>query len=304
MTEFQFLALIVAVLIAAPGLSLFLIYGAASGTRIEAFARWFAAAALLLVLLLVGRWDVVGFWWLWLLGLAAAALSLWLLFKMRARPRRPVRPGAWRLIGWTLQGGIGAALTAFSVSIIAASAPPEADALALSWPLDIPNWAVAQGGNSQAINAHYPMPAQRQALDIVGLNRFGARADGLLPDRVEDYAIYDAVVRAPCAGKVLATRDGLPDQPILRMDKAHPAGNYIIIACGNASLLLAHLREDSLKVRIGQLVEMHQEVARVGNSGHSSEPHRHIHAIQGKTADMGEHIKTGTAIPLTSTGPI
>ncbi|MNC50832.1 Peptidase family M23 [compost metagenome] len=56
-------------------------------------------------------------------------------------------------------------------------------------------------------------------------------------------------------------------------------GNHIYIKLDETGtfLVLAHLRQDSARVKQGDHVEEGTILAEVGNSGNSSEPHLHIH---------------------------
>lgn len=47
---------------------------------------------------------------------------------------------------------------------------------------------------------------------------------------------------------------------------------------GDRHLMMGHLRQGSITVRVGDRVSEGQPIARVGNSGHSSAPHLHIQA--------------------------
>ena len=56
-------------------------------------------------------------------------------------------------------------------------------------------------------------------------------------------------------------------------------GNHIMIRCGNVFVLLCHLRKGSSRVRAGDAVTVGQEVAEVGNSGSSIQPHLHLQVM-------------------------
>ncbi len=298
MNAFQFIAIIATSLVVAPYVCLLSMYRAGGRPRLEGGLRWFGAMSALLFLILVGRWDVVGVWWLYLLVLAAAVLTLRLCLELRSHPWLPDRFGRRQAAGWAVEGSTGVILACLCIWLVAGYVAPDKNGLKVSWPLETANWAVVHGGDNSLINAHQSAPSQGQALDIVGLNRFGARAAGILPSRVEDYSIYGAAVRSPCDGEVLSIRDGLPDQPVLEMATERLAGNHVVIACGNASVLLAHLRRGSIEVRPGTRVHARQPIAEVGNSGRSSEPHLHIQAVRGRTSDIDDHIEKGDAVPL------
>ncbi len=50
-------------------------------------------------------------------------------------------------------------------------------------------------------------------------------------------------------------------------------------------VILAHLRRGSIAVAAGDSVEIGDPLARMGNSGNSSEPHLHVHAQRGLPRD-------------------
>src|SRR5205823_3540550 len=57
----------------------------------------------------------------------------------------------------------------------------------------------------------------------------------------------------------------------------HPTGNTVILDLGgNRFAGYAHLQPGSLMVKVGQRVRRGQRLARLGNSGVSSEPHLHF----------------------------
>ena len=96
------------------------------------------------------------------------------------------------------------------------------------------------------------------------------------------YAIYGARVLAPCAGQVLLAVHGLPDMQVPEVDRAHLAGNHVMLRCvdrnTSADVLLGHLRPGSVQVRAGASVAVGDWLGSVGNSGNTGEPHLHVHA--------------------------
>ncbi|NTV38254.1 MAG: M23 family metallopeptidase, partial [Anaerolineales bacterium] len=120
--------------------------------------------------------------------------------------------------------------------------------------------------------------AQSYALDIVRLDPFGRRAQGLWPTDLGRYHIFGEPVYAPCAGVVAQTEGQLPDQTPPETDPRRPAGNFVRLECGEFDVLLAHLMHASLTVYPGQRVQRGHLIGRVGNSGLSTEPHLHLHA--------------------------
>ncbi|HEX6094938.1 MAG TPA: M23 family metallopeptidase [Thermoanaerobaculia bacterium] len=151
-------------------------------------------------------------------------------------------------------------------------------AIDLAFPLRGGTFLIGHGGSTAPSNIHNAHPKQRYALDIMKLNAYGSRASGLFPRDVRRYAIFDAEVVSPCDGAIVSIVDGLPDQPPGVMDAKHEAGNHVIVRCGDADVVLAHLRRGSVAVRPGATVATGQLLGRAGNSGNTSEPHLHVHA--------------------------
>lgn len=165
--------------------------------------------------------------------------------------------------------------------------PGERAPLLIANPLPGSRVLIGQGGGG-GVNHHAGHPVQRYALDLLCLNRFGARARGPAPRRLAAYQAYGATVAAPCAGTVLAVLDGQADQPVQASPfepapqvRQHAYGNHLLLrveAGGAVVLALAHLRAGSLRVAVGERVEVGQPLAEVGNSGNTTEPHLHLHA--------------------------
>ncbi len=173
----------------------------------------------------------------------------------------------------------------------------EGTPVTLQFPLPAGSYAIVHGGRGESVNQHAPAPPQAYALDIVALGPGARRASGLTPSDPAAYAIWDRPVTAPCAGEVGLARDGQEDLAPLAidtMDRAEPAGNHVAIFCQDATIFLAHLRKGSVSVTVGQEVQRGTPVGRVGNSGNTSEPHLHVHAVRGRAAD----VKTGVAAPI------
>jgi murein DD-endopeptidase MepM/ murein hydrolase activator NlpD len=66
--------------------------------------------------------------------------------------------------------------------------------------------------------------------------------------------------------------------------------------CDRADVLLAHLQRDSVTVRAGDTVEVGQAIAKIGNSGNTTEPHLHIHA---RKANPNQSLLEGEAMSIT-----
>lgn len=251
---------------------------------------WTQAAAIglgLAALALVGIWTFPPWWALWLLcGLLAVAMVSGFI-----RKRRVTRwPSG--VFGWAMIAGFGTfGLYAANVlrGAVAASVIPDGPVIDLASPLGPGNFLVANGGSAPSINAHAAFldrssPLLRRywgtgrGVDIVAFNRWGSHASGPLPADPAAYAIFGRPVVAPCAGEIVVAVDGLPDMSVPEVDRAHLAGNYVMIRCNGVHILLGHFRRGSVRVRVGDGISEGAAIAQVGNSGNTSEPHLHIHA--------------------------
>lgn len=135
-------------------------------------------------------------------------------------------------------------------------------------------------------------------MDIVKINTWGFRAKGLfLPSKLEAYNIFGDQLFAPCSGEVISVEDHIDDNVIYQTNSKNPLGNHVILYCKAHSVVLAHLKKESVPVSVGDHVKEGDLIGQVGNSGNSSEPHLHIHAVQGK-ATQREVIQGGTGVPM------
>jgi hypothetical protein len=225
-----------------------------------------------------------------LLSLAAAVAS-W-----RRRPQAPA-PGAGGFRG-RFQAATNFALMAFCTGMLLLAlngygAPPM-PAIDMASPLRNGEFGVVNGGYSILINPHIKTlkreslaayRAQSYAVDIVKIDRFGMRAHGCRPADLTRYHIFGEPVFAPCSGVVMRIEDQLPDQIPSDGDPLHPAGNHVLLKCTEASVFLAHLKQSSISVKLGEWVHTGDYIGRVGNSGLSLEPHLHLHAQKGSATE-------------------
>ncbi|KGN43091.1 M23 family metallopeptidase [Knoellia aerolata] len=149
------------------------------------------------------------------------------------------------------------------------------------------------------------------AIDFVAVDERNLSAPRTWRTRVgvedpEGFLGFGEPVLAPAAGVVVAVHDAEPDHEARRsplrlaayaMGQAGRArrgivglaGNHVVIALAPAGpfVLLAHLRQGSASVRIGQQVAVGEQVGECGNTGNSTEPHVHLQvsdSIEGASA--------------------
>lgn len=254
------------------------------------------AAVIVVIVLMVGRWDIAGYYTYYVLAALFAAAVLLSWRRHADRPWWPSSGGALPSTRWfTL---LLLVLFGAGAIYVAAGLLPTGEVRSLAFPLKDGWFMVGQGGRNVLLNHHHNHTSQRYAVDIVALNDAGFRASGVYPDELADYAAYDAAVVSPCNGTVTEVRDGLPDLDPPETDADNPAGNHIVIACGDMLVMLAHLRPNSITVDVGETLFVGQSVAKVGNTGNTTEPHLHIHAVGAQSGD----ISTGEGVPIAFDG--
>jgi len=244
------------------------------GSRADWLIEVAEAAAVLLLVLVVGRWDIAGAWLRWVLVaiFVVAVLVSWRRHAGRWASTRERRGRLAKLIPLAL---LGVALAYVFAGMRLAPAPRD-----LAFPLEGGWFMVGQGGGNRLLNHHAGHPAQGHAADITALNAAGYRAAGVYPSDPARYAAFGARVVSPCAGEVASAIGDLPDLDPPETDRENPAGNHVVVDCGDDVLVeLAHLRQGSLLVAAGDAVAVGMSIGEVGNSGNTTEPHLHVHAV-------------------------
>nr|WP_275078203.1 nucleoside hydrolase [Pseudovibrio axinellae] len=95
-------------------------------------------------------------------------------------------------------------------------------------------------------------------------------------------------MHAGCVGTILGTFSGQLDaQPGRIQESDEPAGNYVSLFCGDATVLYGHLDKE-IEASTGDSVTTDTILGYVGNSGRSSEPHLHIHAVEGRVRNKSD----------------
>lgn len=162
---------------------------------------------------------------------------------------------------------------------------------------------VVQGGNSILYNHHYHHKAQRFALDIV-LPGVIIDEQGEFLSKLEDYKCFGEPMYAPISGEIVAMEKDLPDVAIGDTDRDNPVGNYVVIKKDNNTfIMLAHLKQNSIKLVLGQhVIEGQDKIGECGNSGNTTAPHLHLQVQNHK--DFNKVTQTYPIYIKTPTGPM
>jgi murein DD-endopeptidase MepM/ murein hydrolase activator NlpD len=152
-------------------------------------------------------------------------------------------------------------------------------------------WLVAWGGDTKELNQHHDTPNQRFAFDLLGVDDSGKSRRGQ-SNTNEDYYAFGKEIVAPADGVVTDVINGVRDNVPGSMNSYSALGNAVLIQHReNEVSVLAHLKLDSVKVKVGDKVTRGQIIGLCGNSGNSSEPHLHYHLQNTAVIQDGTGIK-------------
>lgn len=177
----------------------------------------------------------------------------------------------------------------------------DASALRLSLELPGEGWWQARNSPARRVPSHGTDAfGGRYAIDLLPVDARGR--SGPIGWRTllttEDPALFEGWGRqvvAPIAGTIALAHDGEPDVRVRRSLPAYLgfartlqtrvrrglpglAGNCVVIAVepGGPFVLVAHLRNGSVRVRAGDAVTAGQPIGACGNSGNTTQPHVHL----------------------------
>ena len=191
--------------------------------------------------------------------------------------RRRMERLDWWALGLSVLAALftGFATGSYPIAFPAGDGTPE---LLIRPPMDGPI-VVGWGGEKVSQNYHAAFPEQRWAYDLV--------VEPTFPDSTnnEDFGCFGKPVYAPTAGEVImATRDAPDEAPgAINPDlDGHPCGNAVVLKAAETGtyLWLCHLKEKSVRVDVGDVVEEGMEVGQCGNSGRTTAPHLHMHHVR------------------------
>ncbi|TFD88090.1 M23 family metallopeptidase [Cryobacterium lactosi] len=164
---------------------------------------------------------------------------------------------------------------------------------------------IARNSPARRIPSHgTDLLGERYAIDFIGVDERGRTAAtrswgtffGTEPP--ERFVGFGRPILAPSGGTVVHAHDGEPDHVArrsqlslvpyalgqaarLRQGVGAIAGNHVVIqlADGAGFAALVHLRNGSVRVRVGEVVHTGDLLAQCGNSGNSTQPHVHLQVM-------------------------
>jgi murein DD-endopeptidase MepM/ murein hydrolase activator NlpD len=174
-------------------------------------------------------------------------------------------------------------------------------------PLEGEDWLAADGPSNDLDNHHRrgvivfdgrSVISRRYAIDWKQV-RDGVSFSGDSRD-VRSYYSYDKPVLAVADGRVVAARDGLPNNIPGHGDAFHPAvpitldtvaGNTLTLDLGGGQFAYyMHLEPGSVRVKVGDRVKRGKLLARIGCTGDAREPHLHFEVTNSSKPLSGEGI--------------
>lgn len=160
----------------------------------------------------------------------------------------------------------------------------------LAKPLSGKGWLATNGPSNNSGHRRallwfggHPYIGQRTAIDWIKIGESGTTFSGD-PKKNENYFCYNQDVLAVADGTVVRVLDGVPentpatgDSRAVTLNPVNMGGNQVAIDLGgNRYALYGHLIPGSIRVKEGDKVKAGQVIAKLGNSGNSSEPHLHL----------------------------
>lgn len=199
---------------------------------------------------------------------------------------------------------------------------PHQQALDLNYPFT-GNWQVRNSPANRVPSHGTALYGLSYAIDFVPVDDAGRSAPFTLrslfqSDPPEAFTGFGRPVLSPVDGMVIGVHNGQEDHAAFRGFPSigymltqgrrlkagwHAViGNHVLLetiyGTGTAVVALCHLQRDSIEVTVGQDVVAGQPLGRCGNSGNSTEPHLHLHAVDGRD------IARANAVPIQFPGAL
>jgi hypothetical protein len=259
-----------------PATALYLFARSRPTSWLEWFLNFIITGAVIEVFHVIGTWVFLSYYLRYAFLVVFLVIAVTQFGRLR-RGRVASRVGASRRI---VTRTVGALIAVWIAVLAYMGHMAPADTVDLSFPLAGGKYCVIQGGSNFVTNPFHNFVDSEHSLDFVKINRIGNRASGIVPRDVRKYQIYGEMVYSPCDGVVHTVVDTVLDNAPPRANAIEPLGNHVMIVDDGIQIILAHLKEGSVGVSLGDSVLRGEPIGRVGNSGYSNEPHLHLQALR------------------------
>ncbi len=136
-------------------------------------------------------------------------------------------------------------------------------------------WFVFWGGTTVEQNYHMAQEVQQYAYDLLMVDNGSSHKGD--PKKNESYFVFGKDIIAPCDGRIVKVVKGVYDNIPGEMNSEDLTGNTLVLETENKEyVLFAHLKQNSIVVKEGDVVKQGQKIAECGNSGNSTEAHLHL----------------------------
>jgi len=140
------------------------------------------------------------------------------------------------------------------------------------------------------LDLHKRYLAEAFAYDFIqiGANGKSYQQDG---SHNADYFAYGKKVLAAKDGTVVFVRTDIVENDPGKTNINTPGGNVVVIDHGDNQFgYYAHLRPNSISVKVGSKVKAGDEIGEAGNSGESNEPGFHFHVMNNADPNMADGV--------------
>lgn len=180
----------------------------------------------------------------------------------------------------------------------------EKESIEIEFPFKSGKYRITDGGNSKIsrlMNYHFHSTLHKKrktnksmifAIDVI---KHDENSKKFLPVSNFDYPIFNEKVYCPIDGVAYKVINNIPDNIPYSGNYPYNTGNTLIVKNKNLYFLLGHLRENSIRIKEGEVVKKGDYIAHSGNSGYSERPHLHFQLIKSETDDYWK----GTGLNVT-----
>lgn len=240
--------------------------------RISVAERLLLSISLYLTLFLAGQWVRVGLVNRYL-TLAILLLSVTALIQKARIASWKERRSIHQMLSLSLNGGlsllsVGLLFLTLQGRFVRGSAIP----IDYQAPLPTGKYLVIEGGHNPLLNTHAFDRSLRNAAIITKIDALGFNSPTIYPTQNEDFYAFGVPVLSPCSGEILRAVGDKEELPLGAEQAGSDLGNLVLIKCTGSLVLLASLRNGSLRVSQGDTVESSAPLAEVGHTGVYPEP--------------------------------